>query len=132
MHLADAPDGLLERRPDVRVEHPDGGGDHVRRDAQVLRADAVEPLGEVAQLGGPARADGRQDRRDDLGGVLDVDLGTGELLQELTARQGATAQVDAGDHVPEHRTDDLQRGLTTTTGRAVRCTTVPEGGRLLP
>ena len=89
----------------VRVEHADGGGDHVGRDAQVHRADAVEPLGEVAQLGGAARADVGQEGRDDLGGVLDVDLGSGELLQELAARQGATAQVDAGDHVPEHRTD---------------------------
>ena len=80
----------------------------VRGHPQVLRTDAVEPLGEVAQLRGPARADGGQEGRDDLGGVLDVDLRTGELLQELATRQGATAQVDAGDHVPEHRTDDLQ------------------------
>ena len=105
VHLADAPDGLLERRPDLRVEHPDRGSDHVRGHPQVLRADAVEPLGEVTQLRGPMRADGRKDGRDDLGGVLDVDLRTGELLQELTTRQGATAQVDAGDHVPEHRTE---------------------------
>ena len=88
---------------------------------QVHRAHAVEPLGEVAQLGGAARADVREDGRDDLGGVLDVDLGAGQHVEELAARQGATAQVDAGDHVPEYRTDACARpGHDHRAGRALR------------
>ena len=85
VHLAHPTDGLLERGPDVGVEHVDGRGDRVRGHPQVHGPHAVEPLGEVAQLGRAARAHGRQDGRDDLGGVLDVDLGARQLLEELPA-----------------------------------------------
>jgi hypothetical protein len=58
----------------------------------------VEAFGEVTQRGRTARAH-VVDHRGDLGRrVLDVELGAGQDVDELTSGQGPAAQVDPGDH----------------------------------
>ncbi len=99
MHRPDPADRLGQGVADRGIELVGRGRQSLDRDAQVLRAHAVEPDGEVAQRGGAPRAHVVQDRCDGGGGVLDVQRGTRQDAQEVAAAEHGTAQVDP-DHEP--------------------------------
>lgn len=98
MDDAGATDRLLERGTQVGVEAVEGGLQHGPRHPQVGRPDAVEPLAEVAQCGGPAMLDVLADRPHLLEGCRDVELGSWQGLAQEAHVERATAQVEGGHH----------------------------------
>jgi ribosome-associated protein len=126
VHGPDPQDRLLEGLAHVGVERSDRGGDRLRGDAQVLRTDTVEPLCKVPQRRGTACAHVGEDRRDRRGGGLDVHLGAREGREQLAAGQGATAQVDPGDHGSQ--STDRPRGRRRPVDAATRSGPTPGPG----
>ena len=87
--------GAADAKPDAAHAYP------LASLATQTPADVAAHDGEAAAQSFRAlRAHPLEDRRDSAGGVLHVDLGTGQLREELTAGQLATTQVDPGDHGP--------------------------------
>ena len=93
-----ATDRLLEGGPQRRVEPVEGVLQHLGRDPQVLRPDAVEPLAEVAQRVRSAMPDVLDDRADLLQGRLDVELGARQRGPQGAHLERASPQVESGHH----------------------------------
>ena len=93
-----ATDRLLEGGPQRRVEPVEGVLQHLGRDPQVLRPDAVELLAEVAQRVRPAMPDVLDDRADLVQRRLDVELGARQRGPQGAHLERASPQVESGHH----------------------------------
>jgi hypothetical protein len=92
------PDGLLQGRPNLRIEGAEGRGEDGSGDAQALRPDAVEALVCIAQRLGAAITDVVADRADHRERRLDVELGTRQGRTQVAQSGGTAAEIDDGEH----------------------------------
>jgi len=92
------PDGLLERRPDVRGEHVQSRRKDLCGHPQLRGPDPVEPLPQVTQRLGTTEAHVLTDRSNNGQGCLDVKLGSGQRVAKGACVEHAATQIDPGDH----------------------------------
>jgi len=91
---AHAPDGLLERCADVRVELVQSGRQNLCRHPKLPGPNPVEPLPQVSQGLCPTVANVVTDRSNRRQRGLDVELGPWQNLSKRARIEGTTTKVN--------------------------------------